>query len=246
MDYTYFELKSKKKATVTRKYAITILNSKGDKHAQFREGYNDFRKIKSIKGFIYDKDGKQIKKIKKKEINDVSAVSGGTLISDSRIKYIEVAQNNYPLTVEFEFEISFSGLLSYPTWYSILGYKISVEQSMYIAKIPTKLGMRYNVKNYSSKPEIISEDNMKTYTWKMENFQAIDSEPLSPEPRYFFPIIFLHQLNLNMMDMQEICPLGKIMENGFTLSKKEEMNYPQKLLKSALNLLMELRTTKKK
>jgi hypothetical protein len=115
---------------------------------------------------------------------------GGTLISDSRIKYIEVAQNNYPFTVEFEFEISFSGLLSYPTWYSILGYKISVEQSMYIAKIPTKLGMRYNVKNYSSKPEIISEDNMKTYTWKMENFQAIDSEPLSPEPRYFFPIIF--------------------------------------------------------
>ncbi|MDB4768461.1 DUF3857 domain-containing protein [Saprospiraceae bacterium] len=77
MDYTYFELKSKKKATVTRKYAITILNIKGDKHAQFREGYNDFRKIKSIKGFIYDKDGKQIKKIKKKEINDVSAVSGG-------------------------------------------------------------------------------------------------------------------------------------------------------------------------
>lgn len=79
MDYTYFELKSKKKATVTRKYAITILNSKGDKHGQFREGYNDFRKIKSIKGFIYDKDGKQIKKIKKKEINDVSAVSGGDI-----------------------------------------------------------------------------------------------------------------------------------------------------------------------
>ena len=49
---------------------------------------------------------------------------------------------------------------------------------MYIAKIPTKLGMRYNVKNFSSKPEIISEDNMKTYTWKMENSQAIDSEPL--------------------------------------------------------------------
>jgi len=190
MDYTLFELKSKKKATVTRKYAITILNSKGDRHAQFVQTYDNFRKIKSIKGFIYDKNGKQIKKIKKKEINDRSAVSEMSLIEDTRMKYVEVVQNNYPFTVEFEFEISFSGLLSYPTWYPIPGYKISVEQSIYIAKIPTKLGMRYKVKNFSSEPEIISEDNLKSYTWKMENFHAIDSEPLSPESRDFFPIIF--------------------------------------------------------
>ncbi|MFK8005719.1 MAG: DUF3857 domain-containing protein [Saprospiraceae bacterium] len=191
MDYTYFELKSKKKATVTRKYAITILNNNADSYAQFREYYDDFTKIKSIKGIIYDKNGKVIKKIKKKEINDVSAVSNISLIEDTRMKYIEVLQNNYPFTIEFEFKKEFSGMLSYPRWIPVGGYKMAVEQSTYIAKVPNKLGMRYLVKNFSNEPKITSESDSKIYTWNVENFQAIDSEPYSPDYRKFLPMVYI-------------------------------------------------------
>lgn len=190
MDYTSFELKSKKSASLTRKYAITILNNNADSYAQFREYYDDFTKIKSIKGVIYDKNGKVIKKIKKKEVNDVSAVSNISLIEDTRMKYVEILQNHYPFTVEFEFKKEFSGLLSYPRWTPVGSYKMAVEQSTYIAKIPNELGMRYKVKNFSSEPIIASEDNSKIYTWNMENFQAIDSEPFSPDYRSFLPMVY--------------------------------------------------------
>lgn len=191
MDYTFFQLKSEGRATLTRKYAITILNKNADGHAQFQEYYDDVTKLKSIKGIIYDKNGKVIKKIKKKEINDISAVSGISLIDDSRMKYVEVLQNQYPFTIEFEFKKEFSGLLAYPRWIPVGAYKIAVEQSTYIANIPNKLGMRYKAKNFSKEPEITSEGNSKTYTWTMENFQAIDSEPFSPNYINFLPMVYL-------------------------------------------------------
>lgn len=240
MDYTSFELRSKRSATVTRKYAITILNKNADSYAQFREYYDDFIKIKSIKGVIYDKNGKVIKKIKKKEINDVSAVSGGTLISDSRMKYIEVLQNNYPFTVEFEFKKEFSGILSYPRWIPVGGYKMAVEQSTYIAKIPNKLGMRYKVKNFSSEPKITSEDDSKIYTWFMENFQAIDSEPFGPNYRNFLPMVYLSPNKFeydgysgNMETWESFGKWLKGLELGRDELKKETVKKIKKLVEGA-------------
>ena len=242
MDYTYFELKSKKSATVTRKYAITILNTNGDHFAQFREYYDDFTKIKSIKGVIYNKNGKVIKKIKKKEIHDVSAVSNISLIDDSRMKYIEVLQNHYPFTIEFEFKKEFSGILSYPRWIPVGGYKTAVEQSIYIAKIPNKLGMRYKVKNFSSEPEVTSEDNSKTYTWTMDNFQAIDSEPFSPHYRDFLPMVYLSPNKFeydgysgNMETWKSFGKWLKELESGRDKLKKETVKKIKKLVEGAEN-----------
>jgi hypothetical protein len=242
MDYTWFELKSRKNATVTRKYAITILNSNADSYAQFREYYDDFTKIKSIKGAIYDKNGKQIKKIKKKEINDVSAVSNMSLIEDTRMKYIEVLQSNYPFTVEFEFKKDFSGMLSYPHWMPVGNYKIAVEQSTCTAKIPNELGMRYKVKNFLSEPAITSEDDSKIYTWTMKNFQAIDSEPFSPNYRNFLPIVYLSPNKFeydgysgNMETWESFGKWLKGLESGRDQLKKETVKKVKKLVEGAEN-----------
>ena len=240
MDYTSFELRSKRNATVTRKYVITILNNNADGYAQFREYYDDFIKIKSIKGVIYDKNGKVIRKIKKKEINDVSAVSGGTLISDSRMKYIEVLQNDYPFTIEFEFKKEYSGLLSYPRWIPVGGYKMAVEQSSYTARIPTELGMRYLVKNFTSEPVITSENDSKNYTWSIENFHAIDSEPLSPNFVNALPIVYLSPNEFeydgysgNMKTWKSFGKWLKGLEEGRDELKKETVQKVNKLVAGA-------------
>lgn len=237
IDYTHFELKSKKKATVTRKYAITILNSNADNYAQFREYYDNFTKIKSIKGVIYDKNGKIIKKIKKKEINDVSAVSNISLIEDTRMKYVEVLQNNYPFTIEFEFKKEFSGMLSYPRWIPVGGYKMAVEQSTYIAEIPNNLGMRYLVKNFSNEPKITSESDSKIYTWNVKKFQAIDSEPYSPDYRNFLPMVYVSPNEFeydgysgNMETWESFGKWLKELEEGRDKLKKETVQKVKKLV----------------
>lgn len=191
MDYSLFELKSPKHAKLTRKYAITILNHQADSYAHFRQYYNDQNKIASIKGIIYDKNGKEIRKLKKKDVVDMSAVSNISLIEDTRVKYIEALHNEYPFTIEFEYEEKFMGLVSYPRWVPVLGYKISVEQSVYKAIIPKKMGMRYKVKNFDSEPQVTSQGENKIYKWEMENHSAVDDEPYSPNARNFLPIVFL-------------------------------------------------------
>ena len=105
LDIKEFQLKSRKTATLKAKHVITILNRKADRHAHFVEWYDKFRKLSSIKATVYNAYGKEIKKFKKKDIIDQSAISGISLYEDNRVKAIEVIQNEYPFTVEVEYEM---------------------------------------------------------------------------------------------------------------------------------------------
>ncbi|HFC00469.1 MAG TPA: DUF3857 domain-containing protein, partial [Phaeodactylibacter sp.] len=189
MDDILFNLSSPRKAVMTRKYAITILNRNADDHAHFQEYYDGFRKITSIKGVIYDKNGKQVRKIKKKEIIDVSIATG--FYEDARLKAVEVTHNTYPFTIEFEYKTKYSSLLIYPAWIPVRGYEISVQESSYKALIPEDMDFRYKTKNLSVEPKIGKEEDKKSYKWVMENFAAIKKEPYSPSGRNMFPQLLL-------------------------------------------------------
>lgn len=191
IDHMVFNLKSPGTATLTHKYAVTILNKNADRQAHFVKHYDKNRKITSIKGYIYDKFGKQIRKIKKKEIIDQTAVSNGSLYDDNRIKVVEIIQNNYPYTIEFEYKVKYSGLLIYPPWNPIPGYKVSVQESSYQATIPKGMDFRFKVKNFSPKAQEKTTDKGEEYLWTLENFKAIKSEPYSPNGSDIFPLLFL-------------------------------------------------------
>jgi hypothetical protein len=59
-----FEIHSAKEAIETNHYVITILNENGDKWAEFAEYYDKLREINSMEGYLYDANGKQLKKMK--------------------------------------------------------------------------------------------------------------------------------------------------------------------------------------
>jgi len=87
--------------SVIEKRTITVLNKEGDKHTNAHVYYDNNVKIKVLEAFVYNQFGALIKKIKKTDFKDVSAVSGGTLYSDSRVKYLEYTPISYPYTLVF-------------------------------------------------------------------------------------------------------------------------------------------------
>ena len=95
-------------------------------------------KIKSFSGEIYNASGERVKKIKNSDINDASAVSGGTLYADSRQKILHFSCNNYPYTIVYEYERSLDGILNYPSWSFQSGFKTSVISSKIDFIIPKK------------------------------------------------------------------------------------------------------------
>src|SRR5690242_14482129 len=80
-----FEVVSTKEAIETRHYVITILNENADEWAEFEDYYDKLRQINSVEGYLYDANGKELKKMKFKDLQDISG-SGTSLMDDNRIK----------------------------------------------------------------------------------------------------------------------------------------------------------------
>ena len=184
-------MRSRKNATLKAKYVITILNQKADRLAHFVQGYDKLKEISSIKATVYNAYGKEIKKFKKKDIIDQSAISGFSLYEDSRLKAIEVIQNKYPFTVEIEYEVDYKGLLIYPSWELITSFNVAVQQSSYKAIIPNDLGVRYKAVNTDIEPEMSKDGGLEIYNWSASNMNAIVKEQHGPSYNNIFPIVIL-------------------------------------------------------
>ncbi|MDB0602434.1 DUF3857 domain-containing protein [Tenacibaculum maritimum] len=127
------------KIVIHKKRVITVLNKLGIANAPMSIAYDNDTKITKLSAKIYDAFGKEIKKYKKRDFLEVSAVEHGTLYSDDRIKYLRYTPTNYPYTVVFETTYKTNSTAFIPRWFPINDYYISVEKSEYILKNPLNL-----------------------------------------------------------------------------------------------------------
>ena len=174
-----FEVISTKETRFKNHYVITILNEKGDHWAEFSEYYDKHREISSVEGILYDANGKQLKKVKKKDIEDLSGVSDGSLIDDNRIKHHNFYYRVYPYTIEYDIEIENKSTLFFPMWSPQGGEGLSVENSSVSIASDPSYQVRYKAFNYSGTPVTTQEKNAKVLTWSTKNMNAILKEPYS-------------------------------------------------------------------
>ena len=158
---------------------ITILNKKAIDDATFAQYYDKFSKIKRIRAVIYDEYGEVVKKIENDDIMDISAISGGTLFSDARIKLIDPEYRTIPFTVEYSYEIVYSGLLNYPEWIIYPSYKTAIEKSSFSVTTPGNLQLRYYQRNIDIKPNKSVDNGEITFKWEVSNLKALKKEPFS-------------------------------------------------------------------
>lgn len=175
-----FEINSTKQTVFTNHYVITILNENGDNWAEFYEYYDKFRDVESVEGALYDANGKQLKKIKKKDLDDISGVSEGSLIDDNRIKRHNFYYRIYPYTIEYTSVVTSKSTLFFPTWTPQSSEKLSVEKSSISIVCPSDYQFRYKAFLYNKEPVVTQEKNSRISTWSISNMPAIVKEPFSP------------------------------------------------------------------
>ena len=174
-----FELKNAGEAYHTYHYVVTILNENGEKYATLSQYYNKFVDIRSIEGFLYDANGKELKKLKSKDLQDVSGTSDESLIDDTRYKVFQFYYKVYPYTVEYQVEVKYNGTMFYPKWQPCDDEKIAVEESHFIFSCPADYEFRYKARNYEGDPVIQNKNDRKIYTWQVKGLSAILEEDLS-------------------------------------------------------------------
>jgi len=177
---TDFEVKSLKSATKSVRMVVTRLSDEAPYGSLFVP-YDAYSKVGKMRVWLYDAKGNEIRKIDKDEMQDYSAVSGFSIYEDDRLKYVDLSYGTYPYTIEYEYEISYSQIMSYPVW-AIQEFHTAVEKSTYTIRLPQG-------KTYHSKPIQLDVEPIQTVSngtqidiWTVTNVKAVEREPMLAHP----------------------------------------------------------------
>jgi len=206
---------------------IKVLDSKGEDAVNTYVHYNKHIKIKNIEALIYDAKGELIKKVKKKDFNDVSAVSGGTLYSDSRVKYLNYSSNSYPYTIDFSYQTENSNTAFLPSFTFIKDYNTKINfAELYVGYKEGNSPINYKIKN-----DLGSLVEFKKYPdgilFKVKNLEPIKHEIMSPSITNISPVVLLAPKEFKWYDYEGKAKnwdeLGAWM-NDKILSEKNNLN----------------------
>lgn len=173
------------KVNVLKKRILTVLNKKGEKHVNALVFYDKSKTIKTLQAKVFDTSGNQLKKFKKKDFKDASAIDGVSIYNDDRVKYLDYVPVSYPYTIEFDLEYTTSFTVNLPPWYPVSGFNLSVQKSLYSINNQSKSEIRIqenNLKKYSV-------DKCGKYCFSVKNIPAIHYEQYSPSIVQFVPSV---------------------------------------------------------
>ena len=161
-------------------YVYTILNEQGRRFAYYASGYDKFISIKVLTGTLYDALGNEIRRMKTKDFEDESNVSGISLMEDNRVKTGAFYHTSYPYTVEFEETKIVSGVLGFNGFNPIPSSNVAVEKARLFYDAPANYELRYKAYLSDIKPQISQNGDRKHYLWEQKDIAAISWEPLRP------------------------------------------------------------------
>lgn len=195
-------ISSQRNMSVCIKRIVTVLNKNGIGAINAISGYDKTSSINNIEAIVYDAFGNEIKKIKRKDFKDQSAVDGISLFSDNRVVFLDYTPITYPFTVEFTCVFETSNTAAIPKWLPIGNYFTSVEKSLLNVYYQSNLGFKkkeFNFLNFQIKKTI---DTSSQLSYVVENIVALKPEDMSPDFVKIYPkvIMGLELFNLEGVD----------------------------------------------
>ncbi|KIO75512.1 hypothetical protein TH53_20345 [Pedobacter lusitanus] len=171
-------IKSQNSAIMSYKTAITILSKNGEGNAVMSEYYDKFSSVYNLKAVMYDAKGIKIRTYKTSDFKDESITSDGTMYDDNRIKKLEFLNATYPYTIEYSYEKSYNGYISFPSWTPIGSYDCALEKSVYTLQIPKTITFKY-LKSQDLKTDSAVINDKVTYKWSCQHIKSFEYEPMS-------------------------------------------------------------------
>jgi transglutaminase-like putative cysteine protease len=184
-------ISSQRNMNIKTKRVVTVLNEKGIGEIEATEYYSKTSSVKNIEASVFDGLGIEIKKIKRKDFKDQSAVSGSTLFSDDRVIYFDYTPTQYPFTIVYESEVESSNTAFIPQWYPLSDYFVSVEKSVLNVNYPDNLGFKKMESNFSNFKINKTIDSSTQLSYTATNIAAQKEEDYSPSFNAIFPKVMM-------------------------------------------------------
>ncbi|MCB0533094.1 MAG: DUF3857 and transglutaminase domain-containing protein [Saprospiraceae bacterium] len=176
-----FEVLNSGEAVETELRVVTLLNENAASETEQVFTYDNIVRIEEIEGAVYDASGQLVRRIRKKEIEDVKYLE--YFVNDNRMKVLHFPRLAYPYTIEYKVVRRYNGLMFYPLFEPQGAPDQSVEVARFEVQMPTGLELRYKERNVPENSKIGPSH------WEFLNLKAYDPEPFTPEGHNHLPAI---------------------------------------------------------
>ncbi|MBN1187594.1 MAG: DUF3857 domain-containing protein [Bacteroidales bacterium] len=157
-----------------------INNRRGASAGKFYIPYNkSIEKISNLEAWIEDKHGNVIRKLKKKEITDISAISDYSFYEDEMVKKFELIHNQFPYKVCCNYTLEKSGFFYITHWSPCYESDIPIKTAKLTIETPRDYQINiyeYNIDGYKTD----TTENTIIYYWKGSYEEVIKEEIFAP------------------------------------------------------------------
>ena len=175
-------------------YEIKINNRAGEKFTKVSIPYSKMSKASKIDAEIKDKFGQIVKKLKKDEITERSAISDISLYEDDYIKEFTLKHNIYPYTIFYTYQIQEEEFLYIDYWIPVLDQKTPTQYAKLSIEAPIDYKLSYK-SQFIDKFKIDSISSKKIYTWETSYKSFAETEEFSPSIYDLIPSVVIVPIN---------------------------------------------------
>lgn len=180
------EISDNYQMTETYEWAITVLNSGGNVHVRPRIFYRSSQKITTMSASVFDGSGREIKKFRNKDIQDVTAVSSISIFEDHRVQYFDYSPVTYPYTFKFKAVRKGSNTAFIPDWTPAANEHQSVVESRYQLSYPADWSLTVSKHNFDAF-DISCQEKPGYLSLTAENLQSFKAEYNGPSYESYLP-----------------------------------------------------------
>lgn len=178
------------RAMLTVKRVVTVLSEDGESNGYFIVPYDKLRKMKSASARLLDKYGKELEKVKRKDMLD-RPMHGSSFATDTRVLAYGFEQYRYPYTVVIEYEQDLRNMFTIPSWVVQNDENLAIQYAGLTVDLPAGHGLNFKGVNMEDEPLVSSAEGRDVYLWELRNVLAVEEESMAPSWRELVPSLYL-------------------------------------------------------
>ena len=176
---------------VVERYTVTVLNKDGYYFALLNRSCNSFHDVINVTGTLYDKNGNEIRDLKKHDITVTSPYRDETLFDDLKVKHFDFNYSDYPFTVSFEIHTTYNESFWLPGFSPQNDMRCAIEKADFEFTHPKSIPVRFKPFHLADKPVTTEVAGIKKITGHVTNVSAEKDREMDHEDEFFNPrVIF--------------------------------------------------------
>ena len=183
-----------KKVIEHTRFELQINNGAGTEYAEVSIPFSESCPIEGLEAAIYDLSGKQIRKLKKKDVVTRTPWSNVNFHSDSRLYTFKLIHTSYPYILKYKYTCTSNHYISIARWTPITFKKLNTRKASLTVEVPNDEKVRVLEQNID-KAQISEIDDKKVYRWEVQDFRTKNEEYFSPHLYEINPFVIVSPEN---------------------------------------------------